>query len=69
MLGNGKGCVQPPDIVLHGSNVAPQHAFVEVLANETVLHPICEETSINGHHIKGPTPLVPGKGFQNLLSF
>lgn len=61
MLGSGKGCVKPPDIVLHGTRVAPQHAFVERIANEAMLHPISEETSIDGRHIKGPTPLHSGE--------
>lgn len=65
MLGTGKGCVKPPDIFLHGSHVAPQHAFVERLSNEAVLHPISEETSIDGRHIKGPTPLRSGKHVQH----
>lgn len=61
MLGSGKGCVKPPDIVLHGTRVAPQHAFVERIANEAMLHPISEETSIDGRHVKGPTPLHSGE--------
>lgn len=68
MLGSGKGCIKPPDIVLHGTRVAPQHAFVERLVNESVLHPISEETSIDGRHIKGPSPLRSGKHDDYLLN-
>ncbi len=60
MLGTGKGTKKAPDIVLHGSQIAPQHAFIERLGDEVILHPISELTSLDGRKIHGPTPLQPG---------
>jgi len=62
MLGTGKGCVKPPDIVLHGQgDVAPQHCFIERLDQEVTLHPISERTTVNNSGVSGPTPLHSGK--------
>ncbi len=62
MLGTGKGCVKPPDIVLHGTgDVAPQHCFIERLDDEVVLHPISELTTVDGSRVSGPTTLLSGK--------
>lgn len=62
MLGTGKGTIKPPDIVLHGSQIAPQHAFIERLGDEVILHGISENTSVDGRRISlnEPTPLQPG---------
>ncbi|XP_035703291.1 serine-rich adhesin for platelets isoform X3 [Folsomia candida] len=64
MLGSGKNTVKPPDIVLHGPQIAPQHAFIERLGDEVILHPISEHTSVDGRKIHGPTSLEQG----NLIS-
>jgi len=61
MLGTGKGTLKAPDIVLHGSQVAPQHAFVERLGDEVTLHPISEATTLDGQPVTQPTPLQPGE--------
>jgi hypothetical protein len=60
MLGTGKGTVKPPDIVLHGHQIAPQHAFIERLGSEVILHPISEHTTLDQRQVHGPTPLKPG---------
>ncbi|CAG7823750.1 unnamed protein product, partial [Allacma fusca] len=61
MLGTGRGCLKPPDVVLHGTGVEPQHCFIErnSVDDEVILHPISELTAVDDVPISGPTPLVP----------
>lgn len=69
MLGSGKNTVKPPDIVLHGPQIAPQHAFIERLGDEVILHPISEHTSVDGRKIHGPTSLEQGEFIQSISLF